>query len=179
MFRKSHEAYSNLSRDFSDKMFFIDKSRYLHYGRGFSRSEYSTRFLFAFRTVWYPFLPWGAAHSFRNLKKIRFYRKTVDFPDFWFRIALPTANPRPNSDSRFCLVGSPFFSRVPATLRRRTHCEFQQQTENPPGARGHLVRDLTVPNKILLRASFRISSVDRFSSVSVPQRKHFRYFEFA
>ena len=130
MFRKSHEAYSNLSRDFSDKMFFIDKSRYLHYGRGFSRSEYSTRFLFAFRTVWYPFLPWGAAHSFRNLKKIRFYRKTVDFPDFWFRIALPTANPRSSSDSHFRLhrvVKLFFVSGFPTTLRGKPIVNFDSR----------------------------------------------------
>ena len=99
MFRKSYEAYSNLSRDFSDKMFFIEKSRYLHYGRGFSRSEYSTRFLFVFRTVWYRFSPWGAADSLPNLKFSSFYRKTADFRDFGFRVALATANPRSCSDT--------------------------------------------------------------------------------
>ena len=133
MFRKSYEAYSNLSRDFSDKMIFIDKSRYLHYGRGFSRSEYSTRFLFAFRTVWYPFLPWGAAHSFRNLKKSVFIEKQSIFRIFGSGLLCPQPIPGPTAtvasaswEIRFSQGFPQHFAGEPIVnfnSRRRTHRE--------------------------------------------------------
>mgnify|MGYP000226927064 CR=1 FL=1 len=183
MLRICTQPYSNVFRDFSDKMIFIDKSRYLHYGRGLSRSEYSTRFLFVFRTVCYPISPWGAADSPRNRKKLGFYRKTADFREIWIRTALPTANPRTNSGSRLSLdrVGDSFFSFLKGSRNtsRKPHCVVQQQTENPPRARGHLDRDATVPFKILLEISFLHSSVDQFfekyfsNTGGVPKHKVF------